>query len=106
MSRRLSSSVLLCVCVLFVKAQFPDLSNYQVTRDGATNFSCTRGGDAGEMSKTEVPPWIVGGGNDYKSYFLTDGQNSGIFSIQQSIDSNTNIDPAHGTGPFWTSFSG
>jgi len=106
MSRRLFTCLLLSICVLFVKGQFPDLSNYQVVHDGATNFSCSRGGDAGEMSKTEVPPWIVGGGDNYKSYFLTDGRNSGVFSIQADMVSSTAINPASGIGPFWTSFSG
>jgi hypothetical protein len=105
MVRRLFSCLLLCGCALFAKGQFPDLSDYSVISDGATNFSCSRGGDAGEMSRTEVPPWIVGGGNGYKSYFLTDGQNSGVFSTQQDIITNTSINPANDAGPFWTSFS-
>lgn len=102
---RLFSWLLLSCCPVFAEAQFPDLSSYLVSQGGTTNFSCSRGGDAGEMSKTEVPPWIVGGGSDYRSYFLTDGSNSGVFSSRLDMVSQAAIDPAHGVGPFWTSFS-
>ena len=102
---RLFSWLLLSCCSIIVEAQFPDLSSYVISQAGTTNFSASRGGDAGEMSKTEVPPWIVGGGNNYRSYFLTDGSNGGVFSTQQSMVSNAAIDPAHGLGPFWASFS-
>lgn len=105
MLQRLFFCLLFCAWAILVEGQYPDLSSYRVAKDGTTNFSCSRSGDAGGMSKTEVPPWIVGGGNDYKSYFLTDGQNSGVFSIRLDIVNNAAIDPAFGTGPFWTSFS-
>ncbi|HET6255793.1 MAG TPA: T9SS type A sorting domain-containing protein [Puia sp.] len=105
MSPRFFLCLLFCGCAVLAKGQFPDLSSYLVVRDSTTNFSSSRGGDAHEMSKTEVPPWIVGGGNNYKSYFLTDGRNSGVFSTQQDIVNSTAIDPARGGGPFWTSFS-
>jgi hypothetical protein len=98
--------VLLCGCFFAVEAQFPDLSRYSVVFVGTTNFGCSRSGDAAGMSKTEVPPWTIGGGNGYRSYFLTDGENSGVFSTKLSLADNAAIDPAQGIGPYWTSFSG
>jgi len=98
--------VLLCGCFFAVEAQFPDLSRYSVDFVGTTNFSCSRSGDASGVSRTEVPPWIIGGGNGYRSYFLTDGENSGVFSTTLSLTDNAAIDPAQGVGPYWTTFSG
>lgn len=99
--------LLLCGCCSFtVEAQFPDLIQYSVVFVGTTNFSCSRSGDAAGMSRTEVPPWIIGGGSGYRSYFLTDGENSGVFSTRLNLADNAAIDPAEGIGPYWTSFSG
>lgn len=81
--------LLLCGCCSFtVEAQFPDLTQYSVVFVGTTNFSCSRSGDAAGMSRTEVPPWIIGGGSGYRSYFLTDGENSGVFFTRLNLADN------------------
>jgi hypothetical protein len=71
----LGALVLLCP---ILSAQ-PDLSKFIVAAPASTTF----------LSKaSEVPPWIIGGSGDWRSYFFVDGINSFVGSAEGSMISN------------------
>lgn len=60
--------------------------------------------DIEDATRTEVPPWIIGGGNNYRSYFLTDGKSGYVASSQLDMIHNNAINiHDNGNGPFQVS---
>lgn len=79
-----------------VNAQYPSFADYVISSPYSTQFkyencflnsSCYQNQD---KRKTEIPPWIVGGG--WRSYFFVDGRETNIWSSPQSLIWNSSID--------------
>src|SRR5258708_25328662 len=70
-----------------LSAQYPDLTKFTVAPVAITYFP----------QKSEVPPWIIGGSADWRSYFMVDGIGSSVISSEGSPISLSSI-PSQ-TGP-------
>jgi hypothetical protein len=90
---------------LQANAQYPSMSDYIIGGISSTTFkyencflnsSCY---DNQKKIKTEVPPWIIGGG--WRTYFFDDGRKSYIWSSPSSLIDNSTIDLKNdAVGPF------
>lgn len=77
-------------------AQFPSFDSYSVSGVSTVSFNYTRSGNDGK-NKTEVPPWIIGGG--LKSYFFVNGSDTYIWSSGASLAESSSIDLNNAVGP-------
>src|SRR5579871_4666976 len=72
------TSFALTVLVLLssaLRAQYPDLSTYSTFYWTPIHFGMP----------CEVPPWIIGGSGDWRSYFMTNGIGGYVYSAEGSM---------------------
>jgi len=56
--------------------------------------------DMEQLTHTEAPPWIIGGGGNWRSYFLTDGIHGAVASAPLDMNNYSVINfKDNGTGP-------
>lgn len=75
----------------------PDFSTYIIDREaGEGRFWYTCSFNCSEKSnlKLETPPWIIGGGGEWRSYYTTNGSKSFVSSIEKGM-----------IGDYWINFS-
>jgi hypothetical protein len=113
MRELLFSAGLVLACAT-IQAQYPDLNQYTIEPVLRTSFDYACDGwddvsfDGCKNTEPhlhmEVPPWIIGGGGNWRGYFMNDGANSYECSAPYDIINNDHIDIRHnGTGPAETS---
>jgi hypothetical protein len=79
---------MLLLCSDVSLAQFPYFDSYSVSGISSVSFKY-KGSSRQGKAKTEVPPWIIGGG--WKSYFFVDGSDTYIWSSPTPLTINRTI---------------